>query len=236
MKTSLLLFLIACGGSSEPEVGADAAKVFMDAPPVVSQMIKVSGTASSEGASASAPLAGVVIEFHQAADDAMMATATSAADGTFSFELDTGGSVVDGYLKATKASFVDNYIYPTGPLQADMPHADANMIASSDFSGLGILTGQDSANGFIAAIVMDSAGAGVAGAAISSTPASGKYAYSDSNGYPTGTTATLADGRAFFINAPSGELTVKATKSGMTFKSHALKAHAGALTTTQLTP
>ena len=77
----------------------------------------------------------------------------------------------------------------------------------------------------------------VAGATISSTPAAGKYAYADSNGYPTGTTATMADGRAFFINVmPDATTTVTAIKTGVAFKSHALKAHAGALTTTFLTP
>ena len=244
MKAHLALILLAaCGGGSDTPAGVDApkaidAKIFNDAPPVVNTMITISGTASSEGASASAPLADVIVAFYKVTDETTpLAMATTGSDGKYSFQVPTGGHVVEGFLKATKATFVDNYVYPTAPLQADYPMADANMIASSDFSGLGILTGQMSANGFVAAIVLDGSMTPVAGATISSTPASGKYAYADSNGYPTGTTATMADGRAFFINVPPGATTtVSATKSGISFKQHDLKAHPGALTTTILAP
>jgi hypothetical protein len=236
MKAHLALGLLAACGGGGGDTGVDA-KIFLDAPPVVNQMIMISGTASSEGASASAPLADVVIAFYKTGDETTpVAMATSGADGKYAFSIPTSGHVVDGFLKATHATFVDNYIYPTAPLQADYPTADANMIASSDFSGLGILTGQDGAKGFVAVVVLDGSMQPVAGATIASTPASGKYAYSDNNGYPTGTMGTIADGRAFFVNVPSGTTTVTATKSGIAFKSHALVAHPGALTTTFLTP
>lgn len=236
MKAQLALILLAACGGGGGDTGVDA-KIFLDAPPVVNQMITISGTASSEGASASMPLAGVVVAFYASSDEATpLAMMTTGADGTYAFAIPTAGHVVDGFLKATKATFADNYVYPTAPLQADYRMADANMIASSDFSGLGILTGQDSANGFIAAVVLDGSMAPVAGATIASTPAAGKYAYSDNNGYPTGSMSTIADGRAFFINVPPGAATVTAMKSGVAFKSHGLVAHAGALTTTFLTP
>lgn len=237
MKAPLsLLLIVACGGGGSSAGGPDA-RLFEDAPPVVGAMITISGTASQEGASASTPLADVVVAFYRTTDEATpLGMMTTGADGKYSFSIATGDHVVDGFLKATKASFADNYVYPTAPLQADYPMADANLIATSDFSGLGILTGQQSANGFIAAVVLDGSMAPVGGATIASSPASGKYAYSDNNGYPTGTTATLADGRAFFINVPAGETTISATKPGLAFKSHGLVAHPGALTTTFLTP
>ena len=244
MKTQLALILIAaCGGGGNSSDGVDAAKsidakIFLDAPPVVNTMITISGTASSQGASASAPLAGVVVALFKTGNETTaVATSTTGADGKYSFSIQTNGLVVDAFIKATKSTFADNYIYPTAPFQADTATVDASMIATSDFSGLGILTGQQTTNGFVAAIVLDGSGAPVAGATISSSPASGKYAYADNNGYPTGTTATIADGRAFFINVPpSAPTTISASKTGVAFKSHPLVAHANALTTTFLAP
>jgi hypothetical protein len=209
----------------------------MDAPPTVPATIIVSGTASDSGQSTSTPLAGVVVSFFLSSNETTpVATMTTAADGLYSFTITTNGLVVDGFLKASKASFTDNYLYPEAPLQADFPMADSNLVSSSDFSGLTILTGQTTTNGFIAATVLDGSMNPIMGATVTSSPASGKYAYSDSNGIPTSTTSTNTDGRAFFINVPSGEITINAAKTGTTFKSHALKAHPNALTTTILTP
>jgi hypothetical protein len=76
----------------------------------------------------------------------------------------------------------------------------------------------------------------LAGATVSANPAAAKYAYIDANGLPDSTTGTAADGVAFMVDvAPTGTITVSATKSGVTFKSHALKARADVLTTTLIT-
>ncbi len=249
MKAQLALFLIAaCGGGSTsnpdaPKSTIDAptaidAKIFMDAPPVVNQMITVSGTASASGQTTSTPLAGVVVAFYLSSNQTTpVATMTTAAAGTYSFSIPTSGMVVDGYLKATKSGYADNYLYPAAPLQADFPMADSNLVTTSDFSGLTILTGQQSTNGFIAATVLDASNNPVMGAKVTSTPASGSYAYSDSNGIPTSTTGTNTDGRAFFINVPPGApVSIGATKTGTTFKSHSLTGHPNALTTTIIIP
>jgi hypothetical protein len=248
MKAQLALILIAaCGGgsTSNPDApkstidapGAIDAKIFMDAPPVVNNNITVSGIASASGQTTSTPLAGVVVGFYKTGNDTAIATMTTTATGAYTFSIPTNGMVVDGYLKATKSGYADNFLYPAAPLQADFPMADSNLVTTSDFSGLTILTGQMSTNGFIAATVLDATGTAVMGAKVTSTPASGSYAYSDSNGIPTSTTGTNTDGRAFFINVPPGApVAISATKTGTAFKSHSLTGHPNALTTTIIIP
>jgi hypothetical protein len=76
----------------------------------------------------------------------------------------------------------------------------------------------------------------VMGATIETSPSSPTYRYS-TNGLPTpAATSTAADGIGFAFNAPPGAMTVSATKSGSTFKTTSLKAHADALTQTIVTP
>ncbi len=252
MRALLATILIAaCGGgggggngttdaakSIDAAQSIDAPKVFMDAPPTVPATIIVSGTANDSGQSTSTPLAGVVVAFFKTTDETTpLAMQTTGADGTYSLTITTGGLVVDGFLKATKATFTDNYLYPTAPLQADFPMADSNLVSSSLFGGLALLTGYVSSDGIVIATILDASNNPVMGATVTSTPASGEYRYSDGNGEPTATTSTNTDGVGFYINLPATQdITISAAKSGITFKSHVLKAHANALTTTIVTP
>jgi hypothetical protein len=89
--------------------------------------------------------------------------------------------------------------------------------------------------GAIAAEVEDGSGAFVAGATVSSNPAANKYCYNASNFPSKNATATDTDGLGYMFNV-TGNATVSASKSGLTFQSHPLKARAGALTTTLITP
>jgi hypothetical protein len=244
---TLVTSLVGCGSSSTPpnnNTTPDApgssgppadAFVFEDAPVVVPNSITIKGTATEDGQSTSTPLAGVAIGIYADGNDTTpVATATSAADGTYTLTVSTNGQEVTGYLKATLSGYTDNYAYPVGPYQANATGADANMISTSNFGLLGLLGGQTATNGVIVAQIIDTTGAAVVGAKVTSAPASGKYLYSDANGTPTSTTGTNTDGAAFFFNVPAGALTVSATKSGSSFHSHALTARAGVFTTTQI--
>jgi hypothetical protein len=67
---------------------------------------------------------------------------------------------------------------------------------------------------------------------IASTPAAPTYCYNGTNGLPSSTaTETQPDGVGYMFNV-TGQVSVTATKSGSTFKSHTVNARAGALTTT----
>jgi hypothetical protein len=227
----------ACGGGSgsNPDAGADA-RIFLDAPPVVPQMITIAGTATADGQSSSMPLPGVAISIVKQSDEnTPLATATTDAQGKYSVMVPTGGGVVDAYIKATIANYVDNYVYPAAPFQTDTLMANANMITSSNFNLLGIISGQQSGKGVIVIEILDANMMPVMGATVTSSPPS-TYKYSDSNGTPTSTTATAADGTAFMFNVPVGHVDVSATKAGMVLKTHGIAAHADKFTTTVITP
>jgi len=241
MKYLPTIFLIAaCGGGGGGGAAVDGANqvdahVFHDAPPSVPEMITISGTATADDQSTSKPLAGVAIAVFKSTDETTpIGTATSGADGTYSFSIPTSGVVVDGYVKATISGYADNFMYPIAPLLADYT-ADAHMVTSGNFTLLTEFTGQMATLGFVAAVILDGSNAAVGGATVTSTPASGSYAYSNGGGIPGGT-MTDPDGQAYFINVPAGNIDIAANKAGLTFHGHTLKAHPGALTTTLISP
>src|ERR1051326_8793105 len=112
---TLLLVVTACSSSSgNSGTPADAdltkhdAKVFMDAPPSVPAMITIAGTATEQGSSGSTPLAGASIAIYKRGNDnTPLGTATSDAQGKYSIQIMTGGTVVDGYIKTTKSGYAD---------------------------------------------------------------------------------------------------------------------------------
>lgn len=240
------LLLVACGGGGNSGGGggdddgsnnqpADA-RVYLDAPPSVPAMINIGGTANENTQSGANPLAGVAISLYHVGDDATpIAMTTSAADGKFSMMVPTNGHVVDAYLKASKSGYVDNNMYPAGPFQADTLNADANLISTFNYTFLKSLAGQTDGKGIVVVEILDASSQPVQGATIASTPAAGSYKYMDSNGTPTSTTSTNTDGAAFLVNVPPGDITVSASKTGMTFKTHGLTAKADQFTTTVVT-
>jgi hypothetical protein len=243
MKTSIALILIAAcgggGGSSADGGGSGSnippadARVFLDAPPVVAAMITISGSALDSGASTSMPLAGVAISLLKTSDDSVLATATSGADGKYSLPVTTNGQVVDAYITATKSGYAPAATFPAAPFQADTSTADSNLVTSGNYTALKIFSGQTPGMGFVVAAILDANQMPVQGATASSTPAA-TYKYMQNN-VPSGTVSTDTDGAAFYVNLPPGMVTISATKSGATFKSHAIKALADTFTSSVIT-
>ncbi|MEO6773339.1 MAG: hypothetical protein ABI467_09970 [Kofleriaceae bacterium] len=240
MRTlAIVLLFAACGSSGNGgEDGGNKpadARVFQDAPPNVPAMITIGGTALDNKASGPpVPLPGVAIALLRVSDDSMIATATSDAQGKYSMTVTTSGHVVDAYLEATISGYAPAAVFPAAPFQQDTPDADSNLITTANYAGLQFISGQQAGMGFVVVGILDANAMAVAGAKVSSTPA-GVYKYSDSNGTPTGTTSTNTDGAAFFTNLAPGMVTISATKSGATFKSHAIKAAADTFTSSVLT-
>jgi len=230
-KALLLAFVAACGGDGGGG-GADASNV--------PATITVSGMATKRENTSSSAAAGVMVSAFQTADpNTAVANATTDASGNYSMMITTNGKALDGYLKATLATFLDTYLYAPKPLDADFSSASINMINSGT---LGLLSGtlcgnaQDAAKGVIAVLVVDAANNPVAGASVSSTPAAAKYCY-NSGGFPSrNATMTDTDGIAYMLNVAPGQVTVSATKTGTTFASHAVNARAGTFTTTVIEP
>ena len=238
MRTTLILALFwfaACGDDGGGGGGGSA-----DAP-TAPAMITVSGTATKREGISSSPAAGVMVAAYKNSDpNTAVATTMTDAQGMYSIMIPTGGVAVDGYLKATLASFLDTYLYPPKPLAADFANASLNIVNQGTvdtLSGTLCQRAQDAGMGLVAVLVADAANMPVVGATVSSTPAAAKYCYNGNNGLPMASaTMTAADGIAYMINLPPGEVTVNATKSGTTFVSHKVNARAGTLTTTPITP
>jgi hypothetical protein len=117
-----------------------------------------------------------------------------------------------------------------------------NMVTPTTFDALSTFAGgnQMPGKGVVAALVVsgpDVTSTPVAGAAISTSPASTAYRYNGTNGLPSATpTMTAADGIGYAFNAPVGAMMVTASKSGSTFQATTLTVHADALTQTIVTP
>jgi hypothetical protein len=236
---SMFALLVACGGSSNSgdDSHIDAPVAPHDAPSNIPAMITVSGTAAEQAQSGSTPQAGVAVGVFKVGNDATpLATATSDAMGKYSMVVATNNMGVDCYIKATKSGYVDTYAYPAGVLYADYAMADANMLSTSTFGLLVQFAGGHSGNGVITMIVLGASGMPVTGATVTSSPASGAYKYSDSNGYPTSTSGTAADGISFMVDVPPGDVTVNASKSGIQFVPHHVNARADKFTTTAIAP
>jgi len=238
---SFVLLVAACGGSSSnPGGGGDASntadgRVFNDAPPNVPAMITIAGTAKDNGASSSTPLAGVTITLKNRADDSTLASATSDAQGAYSMSVATNGHVVDAYILATKSGYTDAAAFPAAPFAADDAMADSNLVTTGNFNLLCLYSGQQSSNGIVIAEILDASSMPVAGAAVTSSPAAGSYQYSDANGRPGYGPSTNTDGAAFLVNVPAGSVSINATKSGASFKSHSVTAKANTFTSTVIT-
>jgi hypothetical protein len=212
------------GGDDGPGPGTGP-----DAP--VATHLTLGGTAKEQGQSGATPLSGVAIAAYQTGLDTPIATATSDAQGAYSLGIDA--SMLDGYLKATKSGYTDTYLYPAAPWHQDAT-IETNLLTTSTFGLLVTFAGGDSSKGVIIATIVDAGGTPVSGAKVTSTPASGVYKYSDGSGAPSSTSGTPADGTAFFLSVPLGQVAVTATKSGATFKTHMVAARNGALVTTTI--
>jgi hypothetical protein len=196
--------------------------------------IMVTGTAKSAGIG-SGPLAGVAISAYSNTDEATaVATATTDQSGNYTLDVTTNGKALDGYIKASIASYLDTYLYAPAPLAADYAGASMNLVTESTLETLSSLChhGITNAMGVVGLEVVDKAGTVVSGATLTGTPAPAAFCYDGTNGLPDSTVMmTNADGLGYMLDL-SGSVTVSATKSGATFGSHAIKVRVGSLTTT----
>jgi hypothetical protein len=223
------LLLAACGDDG----GATA-----DAPPSAPPMITITGTAIARSTS-SMPLEGVTIAAYRSGDDStVVAMTTTAANGSYTLVVPTGGVALDGYLKGTISGYLDSYLYAPSVIVADMDSASMNMITSGTRDLLAntiCAANQLPTNGMIAAITIDAAENPVAGAMVTSSPAASKTCY-NMGGFPNkNATATDTDGTVYLFNV-TGQASLSATATGTTFSSHSVNARAGAFTTTLLAP
>lgn len=242
LLVALCLAVAGCGGSSSSSSGAiDAAGDGAGSTPV---MLTLSGIAREISATGQTAIAGVVLTAYNAADDGVLGTATSAADGTFSISVNATGAGINGYLKATTPgtgpnAYKDTYLDPPATLTANYSGVPVYVLKVNTYnlvnSSFLLDNNQSAQNGWLAVLVQDAAMAPVAGATITSTPM-GQVNY-NANGLPSlSATATAADGIAYDTNIAPGTVTVKASKAGISFAMHSIKVRPDVVTLTLVTP
>ena len=231
------LALIACGDD-----GGSQMMGMPDAPSNIPAMITISGIASEITATGRTPQAGVLVALYKGSDDSMQGMATTDAAGAFSIMVATNGAPVDGYLKATFAGLKDTFLYPPFALSADYSGVTTLMLKQSTQNLANQLAGAaapDPAKGWIALLVVDGPTTGatpVMGATITASP-TGEIKYNGSAGVPQAQAmSTAMDGIAYAMNVPAGMVTVSGSKTGLTLKSHAVKARADKVTLSLITP
>ena len=257
MRLTILIAILgaaACGSSHASKApdapnggGSDANNTMIDAPnqqvdasvdaPPAPATITISGTANSRTANGAQPVSGATIAAYNNTSSTAVATTTTNAQGAWTLTINTGGIALDGYIKASLTGYVDSYLYSEAPIAMDETNVPINMLTSGNYMLLSALAngGQTNNNGVIAIEVLDAplpGGNPIAGATITTNPAGSPYRY-DAGGLPNGqATATDTDGIGYGFNEAPGAHSVTAHKSGLTFKTHTVKAYALSLTTT----
>jgi hypothetical protein len=251
LLVAICLAVTACGSSTSSTSGSiDAAGGMVsdaagaDGAGTTPGMLALSGTAKEISASGQTPIAGVMLTAYNIADNSVLGTATSAADGTFSIAVNAGGQGINGYLKATtpgtgQNAYKDSYLYPPATLTANYSGVPVYVLKVSTYnlvnSSLFLNDNQSAQNGWIALLIQDATGAAVAGAKVTSTPM-GQINYNASSLPSPTATATAADGIAYDTNITPGAVSVKATKAGTTFREHTIQVLPDVVTLTLITP
>jgi hypothetical protein len=223
-----MLLIAACGSDSKMMPMVDT--------PTVPAMITVSGVASERSLMGTTMVKDLTVAAYSATDTSTpVVTTTTDTNGKYTLVIPTMGKPVDGFIKATKTNYLDTYLYAPAPMTADFANASLNELTQNEYDLLsGTLCGVTEASGMgtVAVEVIDTAQATIGGAMTATAPAASKECY-DQGGFPNkSATVTDTDGVAIMFNVAPGSVTVSATKSGATFKTHTVNVVAGAFTTT----
>lgn len=170
----------------------------------------------------SSPVAEATVEALAVANDQVVVSTTSAANGTFSVSVPTGGNPVSAYARITKTGYRRTYIYTLNPLSESLIGAPAPVVTPPTFqtlSDFASVTQDDATNGALLVLVSDCAGEPVNDAVVTVTQ----------NGTSVGTLLNLtdaSDGAYAFFNVPAGAASVNVTYDGTAFRPVDVKAYA----------
>jgi len=230
----LSIAIVACGGDSGgPAVGFECVNDALPttAPALIQVDGQILGNALSPG-----PISGAIVTAFKIGVAESLAVDTSNTPGFYALSITTGGTPVNGYLRATHSGQVDTYAYPARPLAGPLT-TNVLMPTQSelDFLALAVSVTQSASNGFIGVVVKDCTGNPVAGATVTTNPG-GTVKYNSAGAPSSGATSTSDDGVAYVFNVPAGNVTVRANGGGETLREHAVNARAGKVTLTEIQP
>lgn len=263
-----LLALSACGddGGNSPQDGGGSA----DAPPIdampidmppevqydyscptapstnIATTVTVSGTAQQLNGTSNELASGVVITAYRIDSGGDQLVDTQPATGTngqfTTAQIATNGTALNGYLKGTKATYWDTYLYPSSPLAQSLTGVPVIMINDANVMLVETLaqTTQTAGNGIIGVALTDCAQpipAQIPNATIEVY--SGSTRVGDDTidiGGLLGPNFPDVQGLYLIPNVPPGPVTVKATYYSHTFLENDVVSYANALTTAQIKP
>ncbi|MEP6865493.1 MAG: hypothetical protein ABJE66_33040 [Deltaproteobacteria bacterium] len=223
-----------------PKVFMDAPpKVYMDAPPVVydfscfdvappttaTDQITISGATETFNGSLS-PVGGFTVETYKTGTATAVDTQTSAmTTGAFTTgNIATGGLPLDGYVKASLATYRTSYLYPPNAIVKSLANTPVPVISDSNPQVMQLLTalGQDDATqGLLLITVAD----------CSLTPIAGATLTAKQGGQNAGMVIDLSQlqsalaGLYLVAKVPDGDVTLGASYGSMTFPSHVVHAY-----------
>lgn len=220
-------------------VSADWSCVGIDPPPIPEQ-IAITGTVFDPS---DEPIRDVVVELFALADDTLVTSATTGADGTFAIEVPPGPDGLSAYLRATPEGGVTLYNYFDGPLRedAEVPMLSLTQGQLAAFYGFALETPLDETKSTVSMVFKDCAAVPVADVAISLDPDAERIAYysDDKQNVDNALTTTDASGFAFAVNAPADAGGMPVTARGVTGETvleAALESHPGALVSILVRP
>jgi len=222
------LVLAACGSKNNPSGPSGPYSCIGAALPTTAPAsITVTGTITGNVTSPS-PLAGAAVTGFQTGNATKLDSATTNASGNFSLTIATGGSPVDGYVRVSKAGYIDTYGYPPAPLAASgsqsavlITTSERNLIASA----FGVT--QTAGNGVMAVVVEDCNAMPVTGATLSVKQ----------GGSEVGAVYASGSAGAFYVfNVPPGDVVVGASVGGNVLRAHTVLVRADVVTLTGVTP
>jgi len=211
-----------------PKVFMDAPpKVYMDAPPVnydftcfgmaapttAADPVTIAGTTETFSGQNLSPIGGVTVQAFKTGTATALDTQTSAATvGTFTTgNLVTGGTPLDGYIRASLATYRTTYLYPPNKVVANLSGVPVPIISDATFGMLTQFLGaqNDDTSGVLLVTVTDCALMAITGASLTAKEGNTNVTITDLSqfGFP----AFVA------TNVPDGDVTLTASYNNMTF-------------------
>jgi len=173
------------------------------------------------------PEADVEFEISTVAAGAVVTTASSDGAGNFTVRIPTGGVPVQTRIKVSKPGLLTGYDEGNQPYDRDEigiveftgTQADLDMA----YAAAGLT--EDPSRGSVVLVIVDCATTPIAGASVTSSPAS-RAVYADTSQRPYGTlAATTSSGVVYLLDAPTGPLMITAAAPGLVFPPAPLTVH-----------
>ncbi|HEY6039425.1 MAG TPA: hypothetical protein VIV58_34325, partial [Kofleriaceae bacterium] len=131
---------------------------------------------------------------------------------------------LDGYIKASLATYRTTYLYPPNKIIANLTGVPVPLISDANFTQLnGFINQMDANNGLLFITVTDCANQPISGATLTSKQGNADAGSVLDVGQLSGQ-AALA-GLYFVSNVPDGDTTIDASYNNMTFPSRVVAAH-----------